>query len=117
MIPVAVFPTGVWVRRFNIIAGNPDVLAPIVAVIAVVPSPVRMFVGRRRNALDSRGWRTDADDYLGLGDTCGEKECAGQSGEGFFHHAISFATENRTYFSVVKLVRRSLIGNFLNLTY
>jgi hypothetical protein len=104
VVPVAVFPPGVSVGRFYIVAGNPDVLVPIVAVIAVMPSPVGMFVGRGRNALDGAGWRADADDYLGLGDACGENECTGESGEDFFHLAISFGAENRTYFSAGKLV-------------
>jgi hypothetical protein len=79
-----------WTRRCNIGSWDPDVVGAVPAVIAGVPRPVAMLRRRRWNALDwPRRRRTDADDYLGLGDACCQKEGAGGKGNKFLHCSIS----------------------------
>jgi hypothetical protein len=90
MIPMTIDPAGVGVGWFHIVSGDPDVCVVVPAVIAGVPGPVGVFVRWWRHDFDrTRWWRADADYDLGLGNACGEKECAGESGEEFFHRAIS----------------------------
>jgi hypothetical protein len=81
VVPVAVYPASVGVGWLNVGSGDPDVTIAIPPVIAGVPGIVGVLVGRGRDALNgARGW-TDTDYDLALCDTCGEKECAGDSGE------------------------------------
>jgi hypothetical protein len=81
-IPVAGDPADVGVGWFDVITGDPYVLVAVPAVIAFVPGPAGVLVGWRRDYFNRTRWRgTDADDYLGLHDACGEKECAGDGGE------------------------------------
>jgi hypothetical protein len=107
MIPVAVDPLGVGVGWFHVRAGDPDILVTVVAVVAGVPRPVGVLMRWWRDAFDRPLWRTDADDDLGLRNACGEKYCAGKSGEQFLHRAISLVLNYGTSFSVSKLLWRS----------
>jgi hypothetical protein len=77
VVPVAIDPVSMGVRWFDVGSGNPDVAIAVPAMIATVPRPVGMLVGwRGDDFVRALGW-TDADDYLGLGDACSEKESAG----------------------------------------
>ena len=61
--PVAFNPVGSAVGRLGPVAANPDVTAAVPAVVARLPNPA----GMRRGGNDfygTRGWRSDADDYL-----------------------------------------------------
>jgi hypothetical protein len=89
VVPVAVDPAGVGVGRFDVGAGDPDVGVAVPAVVTGVPGPVGVLAGWRWNALNWAGWWADADYNLGLRDTCGEKKCAGNRGEYFFHWSLS----------------------------
>jgi hypothetical protein len=74
MVPVAGYPVGMGVGWGFVGAGNPDVAVAVPAVIACMPGPVGVLVGRRRDALMNRGRGTNANYNLGLGDTCSEDE-------------------------------------------
>jgi hypothetical protein len=87
--PVTIDPVGVGVGWLYIDSGNPDVGMAVPAVVASVPGPIWMLVwGRRDDFVRALGW-SDTDDNLGLCNACGEKQCAGNSGEEFLHRAIS----------------------------
>lgn len=89
--PMAPDPNCVGAGWLNVISGGPHIVAAVPAVIAGVPGPVGVCRRRRRNAFDSvrRRW-ADADDDLGVCDTCSEKEAAGGGEEDFLHRAISY---------------------------
>jgi hypothetical protein len=71
VVPVTGDPAGVGMRRFHVGPGNPDVCVAVPAMIALVPGPAGVLVGRRRNNLDGARWGwADADDDLRLGDAC-----------------------------------------------
>ena len=54
MVPVTVDPAGVGMRRLLVDAWNPDVPVAVPAVVACVPGPIGVLVGRRRNFLVRR---------------------------------------------------------------
>jgi hypothetical protein len=85
VVPVAIDPAGMGVGWLNVGSRNPDVAITVPPMVAGVPRIVGVLVGRGRDVFNGAGRRTDADYDLGLCDTCGEKECAGDSGEYFFH--------------------------------
>jgi hypothetical protein len=86
MVPVARDPAGMRVGRFDVVAGDPDVLVAVPAVIALVPGPTGVLMGWRGNHFNGVRWgRADADYYLGIGDACRRKEEVGCSGEEFVH--------------------------------
>jgi hypothetical protein len=85
VVPVAVDPAGVGVRRFYVGSGNPDVAIAIPAVVAGVPGPIWVLMGWGRDVFNGAGRGTDTNYDLTLHNTCGEKECAGDRGEYFFH--------------------------------
>jgi hypothetical protein len=74
VVPVTVDPVGMGVWWFHIGSGNPDVALTIPTMVAVVPCPVGMLVGRRRNDFMRTLWRTYTDYDLGLGYACGKKK-------------------------------------------
>jgi len=74
VVPVACYPFGVGVWGGLIGAGNPYVAVAVPAVVAVVPGPLGMLVGRGRDGFANRGRRTNANYNLGLRDACGEDE-------------------------------------------
>jgi hypothetical protein len=74
MIPVTVDPAGVRVRWLLVGAWNPDVSVAVPAVVACMPSPIGVLVGRRRDDLVRPCWWTDAYYDLGVRDACGEEE-------------------------------------------
>ena len=49
VIPVSINPMGARMWRLDVHTRHPDILLPVVPVIASVPSPVAMFRRRRRN--------------------------------------------------------------------
>jgi hypothetical protein len=91
MIPVAVNPTGVRVRRFNVRARNPDIVVALVAVIAGVPSPIAVLGRRRRNDFVGTRRGANRDVYLAksVRGTDGEQECAGCGEKMLLHRAFS----------------------------
>ena len=71
VIPVAVNPVGVGMGCFDIGSGNPDVAVTVPAMVAIVPSPARVFVRRDGDNFDwTRRGRADSDDDLGLCNAC-----------------------------------------------
>jgi hypothetical protein len=77
VIPVSGDPTGVGVGWFDVRSGDPDVTVAVPAVIAFVPGPVGVLVGRgRHNLVGTFRW-TDANYDLGLCDACNQESCAG----------------------------------------
>jgi hypothetical protein len=65
------------VGRFDVGAGNPDVLMAVPAMIAGVPHPVMMLGWRRRNDFVRTRRRTNSDDDLSLSHARGEEQGAG----------------------------------------
>jgi hypothetical protein len=85
VVPVAVDPASVGVGWLDIGSGNPDVAIAVPAMVAGVPSIIGVSVGSGWDVFNGARRGTDADYDLGLYYACGEKECAGESGEYFFH--------------------------------
>jgi len=78
MLPAAVDPVCVGVRRGNIFTRNPDVGIAIPAVIACVPNPVAVFGWERRTPLNDAGGRSNADNHLrSCHERCGKYETTG----------------------------------------
>src|SRR6185437_12572197 len=77
MLPAALNPASVGVRRGNVFARRPDVGVAIPAVVTVTPDPVAVFGWERRTPLDdTRGW-SNADDHLrACYERCGKYETA-----------------------------------------
>jgi hypothetical protein len=71
VVPVAIHPLGMRVGRLDVSSGNPDIGVTVPAMIAGVPCPIRMLMGWGRDMFDGTRRRTDTDDDLSLGDTCG----------------------------------------------
>jgi hypothetical protein len=61
-------------RRLLVDAWNPDVSVAVPAVVACVPGPIGVFVGRWWDDLVGRRWWADTYYDLGVGDACGEEE-------------------------------------------
>jgi hypothetical protein len=65
--PLASNPDGVSVGWFDIRSGDPNVAISVPAVVALMPSPVGVFVRGWGYALDDVGRGADANDDLSLG--------------------------------------------------
>jgi hypothetical protein len=86
MVPMTGDPAGLRMWWFDVVAGDPNVLMAVPAMIALVPSPTGMLMwwrGNHFNRVWGRG--SDANDNLGLGIACRQKEETGCSGEEFVH--------------------------------
>jgi hypothetical protein len=70
VVPVAIDPARVGVRWFDVVSGNPDVAITVPTMVAGVPCPAGMLVGRGRDNFMGPFRRTDADDDLGLCYAC-----------------------------------------------
>jgi hypothetical protein len=81
VVPVAIDPVGVGVGCLDIGSRDPDVAVAIPALVAGGPGPLGVLVGWGRDVFYGALRWTDADYNLGLRDTCGEKECAGDRWE------------------------------------
>jgi hypothetical protein len=88
VVPVAVDPVSVGVGWFDVSSGDPDVGAAVPAVVAGVPGPVGMLVWGRRNGFIRTRRGTDANDDLGLCNSCGEQKAAGGSEKEFLHRIL-----------------------------
>jgi hypothetical protein len=70
VVPVSGDPVGVGVGWFDVVSGDPDIPVAVPAMIAVVPGPVGVLVGRGRHFLMGPFRWTDANYDLGLCDAC-----------------------------------------------
>jgi hypothetical protein len=94
MVPTAIDPSCMRARRLHIGSRNPHIASSIPAVIAGMPGPVGMFMGRWRNSFNwtRRRW-SNTDDDLGARNTCGQQKAASGGEEYFLHRAISLLVQ------------------------
>lgn len=96
MMPVAVNPDGVGMRRRDPFAGDPYVSVAVPAIIAGTPVPARMRP--RAGVLDADVWRLDLDiDMLreGRGDAGETEESGGRDEKQVFLHRCGFSFHER----------------------
>jgi len=77
MLPAAIHPDCVRVRRGDVFARDPDVGVAVPAVVPVAPGPVAMLDWRFGASFDDAGRRSNADDNLrACHERCGKYETA-----------------------------------------
>jgi hypothetical protein len=106
MVPATGNPAGVRMRRRDVFTRDPDVGAPVPAVISGVPYPIAMLWRRRRHYLARPGWRANGDVDLGpgVGGTDTQEQRAGCGEELLLHESFSLELlPNWTQISAGKL--------------
>src|ERR1700679_25991 len=74
--PMTGDPVSAVMWRFDVGAGNPDVVVAFVAMVAGVPNPITMFAWWWGNDFAGRRRGADTNVDLCVSDTCGEEESA-----------------------------------------